>query len=229
MLKLVNVSKNINKKKIVEDVSFSVKQGETCVILGPSGSGKTTLLRMIAGFDKPDRGNIIIGGKDVKNIPPHKRNVGMVFQDLALWPHMSVEGNVSFCAGKDIPFKEITQMLQSVGLAGRAKCYPAQLSGGEQQKLALARSLIAQPKILLLDEPLSSIDPLFKEDLKKLILELQQRMNVSLIYVTHDQNEAFSLSDNLIVLHQGKIEQMGKKDKIFKNPSSEFVKRFLGL
>ncbi len=232
MIELKNISKSLDKNKIIQDISFSVKTADKLVILGPSGSGKTTILRLIAGLETPDQGQIVFDGKIVNNIVPAKRQVSMVFQDLALWPHMSAAENIAFCL-KSKNNKEnktkVIDMLKAVGLKDKCKAYPQQLSGGEKQRLALARSLVFNPNILLLDEPLSSMDPLLKDDLKKLILDLQKKMQITMIYVTHDQSEAAQISQDILVLHKGNIEQKGKLDEIRKNPNNLFVEKFMGV
>ncbi|MBU1088152.1 MAG: ABC transporter ATP-binding protein [Candidatus Omnitrophica bacterium] len=229
MIELKNISKSKQQNKILEDISFAVKKADRLVILGPSGSGKTTILRLIAGLDAPEQGQILFDGKNMNNAVASKRQVSMVFQDLALWPHMSVRENLAFCLNKKNTKTEVTDMLSAVGLLDKAKAYPQQLSGGEKQRLALARSLISNPKILLLDEPLSSIDPLLKDDLIKLILDLRKNTHITMIYVTHDQAEAAQITDNVILLHQGKIEQKGSLTEIRNSPNNLFVKKFMGV
>lgn len=209
MIELKNITKSFDGKKIVDSVSFSVDKGEKVILLGPSGSGKTTLLRIIAGFEKPDKGEVLIDSKYINELIPFDRNIGMVFQDLALWPHMTVKENVTFCVQDKKNVVQIAdRILSNVGLSAYAQCYPGQLSGGEKQRLALARSLVRKPDLLLLDEPLANIDVLLKDELKKLIDGFQKSMNTTVIYVTHDQNEALQLSDRLIILSGGKIEQI---------------------
>ncbi|MBU1045117.1 MAG: ABC transporter ATP-binding protein [Candidatus Omnitrophica bacterium] len=229
MIELKNISKSLGKNKILEDISFSIKKADKLVILGPSGSGKTTILRLIAGFEAPDQGQILFDGENMNQIVPSKRGVSMVFQDLALWPHMSVTENIAFCLKAKDSKAKIAEMLNTVGLEHKAKAYPQQLSGGEKQRLALARSLVFSPKILLLDEPLSSMDPLLKDDLKKLILDLQKKTRITMIYVTHDQAEAAQIAEQVILLHQGKIEQKGTLEEIRSNPNNLFVKKFMGV
>ncbi len=230
MIELENVTKLFNGRKIVDSVSFRAEKGETIVFLGPSGSGKTTLLRLIAGFESPNSGEIFINGRRVNNLPPFSRNVGMVFQDLALWPHMTVEENVEFCLKEKGEKKQaVSRLLDSVGLSAYARYYPAQLSGGEKQRVALARSLAAKPGILLLDEPMSNIDPLFRTELKKLIDGFHKSLGITLIYVTHDHNEAMQMPGRLIILHEGRIEQIGTPQEICCSPKTEFVKRFMAL
>ncbi len=228
MIELINVNKSFNGNKIIDNVSFKIPEAQKCVILGPSGSGKTTLLRLIAGFEAIDTGEIRINGECANKLAPHKRNVGMVFQDLALWPHMSVKEHLFFSLVlKGNKREKIEEILNVVGLMKYVDYYPHQLSGGEKQRLALARSLITNPRILLFDEPLSNIDSLLKGDLLKLILNLQEKYKITAIYVTHNHDEAFVFSDNLIIFHQGKIEQAGRMEEVRSNPKSEFVKLFL--
>jgi len=234
MIELVNICKSINGKKILDRVSFKVDKGQRMVILGPSGSGKTTILRLIAGFETPDKGEIKINGECVNTLAPYKRNIGMVFQDLALWPHMSVKENIGFGLdpkrfSKRDREKKIKEILDSVGLTRHTVCYPAQLSGGEQQRVALARALVLEPKILLLDEPLSDLDLQLREELQKVILELQQRLKITAIYVTHNQVEVGLMAEQIVVINEGKVEQKGSPEELYNNPQTEFIKKFMRI
>jgi iron(III) transport system ATP-binding protein len=231
MLKLINVSKEFSAIKAVHDVSITVEKGERLVIIGPSGSGKTTILRMIAGFESPDRGNIFINDIEVSNgrkiIPPHKRNIGMVFQDLALWPHMTARQHILFCLNKDGRDKETAEgILDLTGLKNHLNKYPFQLSGGERQRLGIARAIAQSPRILLLDEPMTSLDPLLKEELLALLLNIHDKLKSTMIYVTHDQREACFFSDKGVIMKDGEIEQSGTWEEMILKPANHFVEAF---
>ncbi len=235
-IELKNITKSFGDFKALDKVSFQVVAGECFALLGPSGCGKTTLLRIIAGLEEPGRGEITINGKKVcgpKNIvPPHKRGVGMVFQDLALWPHMTAKENIAFgLKGRKFKRVEIQEKvedaLNTVSLNGQRMNYPHMLSGGERQRVALARAIVLRPRILLFDEPLSSLDPLLKEDIQELIIQVKKRVETTLVYVTHDQDEAAAIADRIAVMKDGRIEQAGAKEELYSNPKTEFVKRFL--
>jgi len=214
-----SVSKMYNGTKALDKVSLGIAEGERIVILGPSGCGKTTVLRLIAGFIAPDTGSISIDGelvsKDSRIIkPPEQRNLGMVFQDLALWPHLSVKGNIDFgLKAKGLPRVErkhsIREALDLVGMADYADRKPAELSGGQQQRVALARALVLEPKVLLMDEPLSSLDLELNVRLRKEILGLQEKLGFTLVYVTHDRDEAFDMASRIVVMSKGLIEYEG--------------------
>ena len=235
-VELKDITKYFGDVRALHRISFEIKKGECLGLLGPSGCGKTTLLRLIAGFEEPDSGEIIIDNQIVcgpKNIvPPQKRNLGMVFQDLALWPHMTVMENIAFgLKGRKLKKADVDErldeVLTTVSLNGQRVNYPHMLSGGEKQRAALARAIVLRPRILLLDEPLSNLDPLLKEDIKELILKVKQNFNTTLVYVTHDQNEAADIADRIVVMKDGGIEQTGTKEEIYSNPETEFVKRFI--
>ncbi|WP_461865268.1 ABC transporter ATP-binding protein [Thermococcus sp.] len=222
-----------------EDFKLSIKHlkvrdKEFLTLLGPSGCGKTTTLRMIAGFEKPDRGEIIFNGKVVNDVPPYERNIGIVFQDYALFPHMTVFKNIAFglemrrISRREIE-KRVSQVLELVGLKGFENRYPEQLSGGQQQRVALARALVVEPKLLLLDEPLSNLDAKIRERLRGEIRRIQRELGITTIYVTHDQEEAMAISDRIAVMNVGTVEQVGKPLELYYNPRTEFVARFLGL
>ena len=224
IVKIDNVSKLYNNIPVIRSISLDIEKGERVVILGPSGCGKTTLLRMIAGFIHPDKGKLIIDGRVVadngKNIiGPENRQVGMVFQDLALWPHMSGYKNLEFgLKAKKIPKKErnrlINAILEKVHMAQYKNVYPGELSGGQQQRIALARALVMQPEVLLLDEPLSSLDENLRLTLRKEILRLQEELAITLIYVTHDREEALSLATRIVIMKSGKILNVIGKNNV---------------
>jgi putative spermidine/putrescine transport system ATP-binding protein len=230
---LENITKVFKNVTAVDTFNLEVKQGEFVSFLGPSGCGKTTTLRMVAGFDVPTTGTITINGRDVTYQPPNQRNVGMVFQSYALFPNLTVGGNIGFgmmIARK--PADEIKQrvkeMLDLIHLPGYDDRYPYQLSGGQQQRVALARALAVQPQVLLLDEPLSALDAKIRVELRAEIRRIQQKLGITTIYVTHDQEEALSLSDRIVVMNSGKIEQLGTPFEIYNYPTTDFVASFVG-
>ena len=237
-IELKDVAKNFGDFKALNRVSLQVMEGECFALIGPSGCGKSTTLRLIAGLEEPSQGEIFIKNKKVSGpkiiIPPYKRQVSMVFQDLALWPHMTVEENIAFGL-KSQKFKksEIEEMvediLKAVSLNGQKVFYPHRLSGGERQRVALARAIVSRPEILLFDEPLTSLDPLLKEEIQELLIQIKRQVNTTLVYVTHDQREAVAVADRIAVMKDGRIEQIGIKDEIFSKPESEFVNRFMGV
>lgn len=217
----------------VDDVSLEVKEGEFVTLLGPSGCGKTTTLRMISGFELPTSGEILIEGEDISMVPPNKRPTTMVFQNYALFPHMTVFENISY--GLRIRRKpdahvrmDTEETMRLVGLEGLGDRSPAQLSGGQQQRVSLARSLVMQPKVLLLDEPLSNLDAKLRVSTRIEIRKLQQRVGITSVYVTHDQEEAMTLSDRVVIMHQGKIQQVGTPKEIYAHPINRFVAGFIG-
>lgn len=233
-----NVSKEYNGIRILNNLSFKVNDGEFVSFLGPSGCGKTTSLRMIAGLEKNDIGEIAIGEETIaspeKNIliPTRERNLGMVFQSYAIWPHMTIFDNVAFpLRMKNLNNQEIKnkveEALEVVELKGFSERNPNTLSGGQQQRVALARGLVARPKVLLLDEPLSNLDAKLREKMRKDIRDIQQRFKMTCIYVTHDQIEAFSMSDRIMIMEKGNILQFATPQEIRANPASDFVKEFI--
>ncbi len=233
-LVLKNVSKSFEQKKVLEAISFEVREGEIVALLGPSGCGKSTTLALVAGLMEPDAGEISWMGKSVLGIPPHLRNFGLMFQDLALFPHLNVFENVAFGLRlRKMPFPEIQQrvgeILALVNLRGFEQRDVANLSGGEMQRVALARALAPQPQLLMLDEPLASLDRTLKDRLTLELRQILRRMNQTAIYVTHDQEEAFMVSDRVIVMNDGKIEQIGSPAEIYHQPASPFVAQFLGM
>ena len=233
-LELNNVSKAFAKDSIaVKDFNLHVEQGELVSFLGPSGCGKTTTLRMVAGFEMPTTGQILIEGKDVTSVPPNQRNVGMVFQAYALFPNMTVGGNIGF--GMKVakkPVEEINtrvaEMLKLIHMEGFGDRYPYQLSGGQQQRVALARALALSPTILMLDEPLSALDAKIRVSLRAEIRAIQRELGITAIYVTHDQEEALSISDRIVVMYKGRIEQVGTPFEIYNFPQTAFVADFVG-
>ncbi|MGZ9166188.1 MAG: ABC transporter ATP-binding protein, partial [Anaerolineales bacterium] len=232
-LELSHIHKSFAATVAVEDFNLSVSPGEFISFLGPSGCGKTTTLRMVAGFEVPTSGQIMLAGKDLTYLPPNKRNVGMVFQSYALFPNMTVAENIGYglkVASK--PKVEIAQrvqeMLSLIHMEDLGARYPNQLSGGQQQRVALARALAFHPQVLLLDEPLSALDAKIRVELRQEIRRIQQQLRITTIYVTHDQEEALSLSDRIVVMSQGKVEQVGTPSEIYSFPATEFVAKFVG-
>ncbi|WP_457754221.1 ABC transporter ATP-binding protein [Thermococcus sp.] len=218
----------------LEIESLKAKEGEFLTLLGPSGCGKTTTLRIIAGFEKPDKGEVLFNGRVMNEIPPYERNIGIVFQDYALFPHMTVFKNIAFGLElRKLPREEIEekvrQALKLVGLEGLENRYPEQLSGGQQQRVALARALVIEPEVLLLDEPLSNLDAKIRERLRGEIKRIQKELSITTIYVTHDQEEAMAISDRIAVMNDGRIEQVGMPLELYYHPKTEFVAKFLGL
>jgi iron(III) transport system ATP-binding protein len=218
---------------VLDDISLDVARGEFFAFLGPSGSGKTTLLRLIAGFGTPSAGRILIGERDLTRLPPWSRNVGMVFQSYALWPHMTVAKNVAFGLERrkfsrpEIE-RKVSAALDLVGLAALAGRRPAQLSGGQQQRVALARTLVIEPEVLLLDEPLSNLDAKLRGDMRSELRQLQRKLGLTAIYVTHDQEEANAVADRIAVLDQGRIQQIGTPLDLYDHPANRFVATFVG-
>lgn len=232
-LELTNVNKDFAGVKAVEDFNLGVDQGDFVSFLGPSGCGKTTTLRMIAGFELPSNGQITLNQKDLTYLPPNKRFVGMVFQSYALFPNMTVEKNIGYgmqVIGK--PREEIKQrvdeMLNLIHMENFRTRFPGQLSGGQQQRVALARALAIRPQVLLLDEPLSALDAKIRVELRQEIRRVQQQLGITTVYVTHDQEEALSLSDKIVVMSEGRIEQVGTPTDIYNYPVNEFVAKFVG-
>lgn len=220
--------------KAVDDVSFDVKQGEFTSLLGPSGCGKTTTLRMIAGFIDPSGGSIRINGREVTHLPPEKRDVGFVFQNYALWPHMTVAENVAFglkLRGKKRAFirNKIEEVLAVTGLGGYEDRMPKRLSGGQQQRVALARALALEPQLLLMDEPLSNLDRALRVSMRRELKQLQSRMKMTTLYVTHDQEEALSMSNRVVIMNGGHVEQIAQPYALYEAPASSFVADFVGI
>ena len=229
-----NISKKFEDSIAIQDISFYLDEGTLLTLLGPSGSGKTTILRLIAGLIEPDTGSILFDGEDISPIPTEERNIGFVFQSYALFPHLSVAENIAFGLetrkwSKEKIIARVKEMLELVGLQGKGKRYPRELSGGEQSRVALARALAPNPSLLLLDEPLSALDMNLKENLRKIIREIQQKVQVSTIYVTHDQTEAMEISDKIIILEKGQIVESGSPKQIYLEPKKKFTAEFLGI
>ncbi|MDQ2915181.1 MAG: ABC transporter ATP-binding protein [Chloroflexota bacterium] len=232
-LRVEHVTKRFGTVPAVDDVSFSVPRGSFATLLGPSGCGKTTTLRMIAGFYDPDEGDIVLGGRRINNLPAHRRGTAMVFQDYALFPHMTVKDNVGYGlriakVSKADRERRVTETLAFVGLNGLEDRWPSQLSGGQQQRVAVARALVIEPQVLLLDEPLSNLDAKLREQLRVEMRILQRRLGMTFVYVTHDQEEALSLSDWIAVMNKGKVEQAGTPWDIYYHPRTEFLADFVG-
>jgi putative spermidine/putrescine transport system ATP-binding protein len=228
-----DVARTFGTVRAVDRVSLNIEQGEFFAMLGPSGSGKTTCLRLIAGFDLPDSGQVLLEGRDVSSVPPYERNVNTVFQDYALFPHMTVLENVAY--GPRMRKVSVAErsarardMLDLVKLSGFDDRRPAQLSGGQKQRVALARALINQPKVLLLDEPLGALDLKLREEMQIELRNLQRRLAITFVYVTHDQGEALSMSDRVAVFNAGRIEQMAQARELYTRPRTAFVARFVG-
>ena len=237
VITLDHVTKKYGDSVVVNDISDEFADGEFITLLGPSGCGKTTMLRMIAGFEKLTSGEIRIDGRVVSSadtfVPPEKRELGMVFQSYAVWPHMNVFGNVAYPLKiRKMPKEEIREkvekVLESVHLSQYAGRMPSELSGGQQQRVALARALVAEPKVLLLDEPLSNLDAKLRERMRFEIKEIQERLHINVIYVTHDQGEAMTMSDRVFVINSGVLQQVGAPVDIYRNPSNQFVADFVG-
>ena len=232
-LTLNGVRKEFANSVAVEGFQLDVAEGEFVSFLGPSGCGKTTTLRMIAGFETPTHGRITLAGEDITYSKPNQRNVGMVFQSYALFPNMTVAHNVAFglrvrkeeASARD---ERVTQLLELIHLPDKGDSYPHQLSGGQQQRVALARALAIRPKVLLLDEPLSALDAKIRDELRYEIRRIQQELNITTIYVTHDQEEALALSDRVVVMSRGRIEQVGPPFEVYNNPATPFVASFVG-
>jgi putative spermidine/putrescine transport system ATP-binding protein len=232
-LEINNVSKKFGATEAVSDFNLQIKKGELVSFLGPSGCGKTTTLRMVAGFEIPTGGRIVMDGKDITDIPPNQRDVGMVFQSYALFPNMTVAGNIGFGLkvmkkSADETQQRVNDMLGLINMPEYAQRYPYQLSGGQQQRVALARALALRPDVLLLDEPLSALDAKIRVSLRAEIRAIQRKLGITAIYVTHDQEEALSLSDRVVVMNAGRMEQVGTPFEIYNFPQTAFVASFVG-
>ena len=238
-LKLENVTKifaghgEIGDVVAVDQANLNIKEGELVTLLGPSGCGKTTTLRMIAGFEFPTSGDILLDGENINTLPPHKRNMSMVFQSYAIFPHLNVQENIAYgLKVQNRPKKEIDErvnrVLELVELPGFNTRAPNQLSGGQQQRVALARALVMEPKVLLMDEPLSNLDAKLREQMRSEIRRIQKFLGITSVYVTHDQAEAMTISDWIVVMNEGKIEQIGTPTEIYRKPASRFVADFIG-
>jgi spermidine/putrescine ABC transporter ATP-binding subunit len=232
-LKLESLSKKYGEVIAVDKVSLDINKGEFITLLGPSGSGKTTILRMIAGFTTPTAGHIKIDGQPIENKPPHKRNLGMVFQDYSLFPHMNIYQNVAFGlrmrkVSKEAQEHRVAQALETVQLTGYETRRPDQLSGGQRQRVALARAIIIEPLVLLLDEPLGALDRKLREEMQVELRRIHDLLDVTTIFVTHDQDEALAMSDRIAILNEGKLHQVGTPFDVYERPASTFVADFLG-
>ena len=233
IIEIKNINVSYGSNHVLKEVSLNIENKDFYTFLGPSGCGKTTLLRLIAGFEKSSSGELFIDGKEVSNLNPWERDVGMVFQNYALWPHMTVYKNISFgLEEKKIDKKEIKsrvdEVLELVDLKDLSGRYPFQLSGGQQQRVALARTLVVKPKVLLLDEPLSNLDAKLRVQMRKELQDLHKKIGITSIFVTHDQEEANSMSTNLAILNEGVVQQVGKPVDLYNNPKNIFVANFLG-
>ena len=225
------LAKSFGDVRALREISFTLGQGEFLTLLGPSGCGKTTTLRLIAGFERPDAGRITLGGRSIVNDPPEDRQIGFVFQTYALFPHMNVAKNIAYGArlNRSISTKRrVGELLDLVDLKGFERRKPAELSSGQRQRIALARALAPQPRLLLLDEPLSALDAKLRESLRAQIRHIQQELALSTLYVTHDQEEALSLADRIAVMHSGTIEQIATPQQVYEHPQTEFVASFVG-
>jgi len=233
-VRLERVEKSFDgQTRVVDRVDLLVAPGEFFALLGPSGCGKTTTLRMIAGFETPDAGRIVVGGEDVTDMPVHRRDMGMIFQSYALFPHRTVAENVAFGLrmrglGKAAIGERVGQALRQVALEGYEDRRPAQLSGGQQQRVALARAIVIRPRVLLCDEPLAALDRKLRQSMQFELKQLQQQLGVTLIFVTHDQEEAMTVSDRIAVMNAGRIEQIGSPNEIYNRPLTRFVSDFIG-
>jgi putative spermidine/putrescine transport system ATP-binding protein len=233
-VQFIGASRHYGDVRAVDAVNLEIRDGEFFAMLGPSGSGKTTCLRLIAGFEQPDAGRVLIHGRDMQGVPPYERDVNTVFQDYALFPHLSVLDNVAYgLMVRKVPrterrrrAEEALEMVQLAGFGGRR---PAQLSGGQRQRVALARALVNHPRVLLLDEPLGALDLKLREQMRQELKALQRRVGITFIFVTHDQEEALGMSDRLAVFNHGRIEQLGTPAEVYGDPQTEFVARFVGV
>ena len=233
MVELRGVTKRFGAVTAVDDVSLQIRPGEFLTLLGPSGCGKTTLLRMISGFETPDAGSVLLEGRDVTALPPYHRDVNQVFQSYALFPHLNVWQNICFglrlkrLKGAEIRRRAV-DAIDLVALAGLERRKPSELSGGQRQRVALARALVCQPKVLLLDEPLAALDAKLRRSMQVELKRLQQRLGITIVFVTHDQEEALTMSDRIAVIHEGRLEQLGDTADVYHRPCSAFAADFLG-
>ena len=233
-VRLEEVTKRFGEVVAADNITLEIRHGEFFTFLGPSGCGKTTTLRIIAGLEMPDKGKVFFNEKDVTNDPPYKRNTGMVFQNYALWPHMTVFDNIAYGLKiRRLPKEEIRrkvyEVLELVKLRGLENRYPTQLSGGQQQRVALARALAIEPKIMLLDEPMSNIDPILRSRLRSDLKSILKRLNITAVYVTHDRDDAFEIADRIAIMNDGVIEQVDIPEELFNKPKTKFVAEFVGV
>ena len=232
-ISLSHLTKRYGKDAVVDDVTVEIPESSLTAVLGPSGSGKSTLLKLIAGLERPDEGRVVIEGDDVTDVDPRHRDIGFCFQHYAPFRHMNVARNIGFGLRvrkqpKDIIDAKVAELIELVRLDGKAKSYPAQLSGGERQRMALARALAIEPRVLLLDEPFGALDALVRTELRQWVKELHRQIKVTTILVTHDQDEAMEVADQLLIMHEGRIEQSGEPTELYERPATEFVHGFLG-
>jgi iron(III) transport system ATP-binding protein len=232
-VQIEHVALSFGRTQVLRGIDLAIEPGEFFALLGPSGCGKSTLLRLVAGFNRAQAGRVLIGGEDVTRVPPWKRNIGMVFQSYALWPHMTVAENVAFgLEERRLPAAQVRSKvaaaLELVGLADLAARRPGQLSGGQQQRVALARTIAVEPRVLLLDEPLSNLDARLRVHMRRELVALQRKLGVTTIFVTHDQEEAMTTCDRIAVMDQGVIQQIGTPEQLFDRPANRFVAEFVG-
>ncbi len=233
IIDLQHISKSFDGQTVLDDLNLYIRENEFITLLGPSGCGKTTTLRIIGGFETPDKGNVIFNGEDITNLPPHKRNLNTVFQKYALFPHMNIAENIAFglkIKGKTKSYidDKIKYALKLVNLDGYENRMPDTLSGGQQQRIAIARAIVNEPKVLLLDEPLGALDLKLRQDMQYELIRLKNELGITFIYVTHDQEEALTMSDTIVVMNQGYIQQIGSPEKIYNEPENAFVADFIG-
>lgn len=233
IIELKNISKNFEDQQVLKGIDLNVYENEFLTLLGPSGCGKTTLLRIIGGFEEPSNGQLIFDGKDISKVPPYKREVNTVFQKYALFPFLNVADNIAFGLNlkkmdKDVIEQKVSKMLELVGLKGYEKRDVTLLSGGQQQRVAIARALVNEPKVLLLDEPLGALDAKLRKDMQTELKKIQKEVGITFIFVTHDQEEALSMSDTIVVLNDGVIQQIGTPVDIYNEPRNRFVAEFIG-
>ena len=233
LIDLVNISKSYDGVTVLDELNLYIRENEFLTLLGPSGCGKTTTLRILGGFERPDHGNVFFNGNDITGLPPNKRQLNTVFQKYALFPHMSVAENISF--GMKIKNKpqgyiddKIRYALKLVNMDGYENRYPAALSGGQQQRVAIARAIVNEPKVLLLDEPLGALDLKLRQDMQYELMRLKNELGITFVYVTHDQEEALTMSDTIVVMNQGYIQQIGTPEDIYNEPQNAFVADFIG-
>ena len=233
LIDLKNITKTYDDTDVLKDINLYIRDGEFLTLLGPSGCGKTTMLRLIAGFTLPDNGQILVDGKDISGVPPYRRQVNTVFQKYALFPHLNVFDNIAFGLKiqklpKDEIESRVNEMMELVNLAGYGSRYIDQLSGGQQQRVAIARALVNRPRVLLLDEPLGALDLKLRKGMQIELKRMQQKLGITFIYVTHDQEEALTLSDRIAVFNKGVIEQIGTPNEVYNHSATEFVCNFIG-
>ena len=233
LIELKNLTKNFDDQQVLRGINLDIYENEFLTLLGPSGCGKTTTLRIIAGFEEPSGGEVLFNGIEISKLPPYKREVNTVFQKYALFPHLNVAENIGFGLNlkkvdKDVIAQKVTRMLKMVGLEGFEKRDVTLLSGGQQQRVAIARALVNRPKVLLLDEPLGALDLRLRKDMQIELKRIQQQMGITFVYVTHDQEEALTMSDTVVVMDKGRIQQIGTPEDIYNEPKNAFVADFIG-